>query len=294
MLNETTVEYLLLACALLAILLPIVGGRAQLPLLNVLARWMRWFLFAAIFAFILRIAELSLRPDWVHFVAGLGVWFLLETGYNWIAIKALSNSDLPLFPNFKVNRDGDEWPADKELIELKDWLRKEDFKPICALKAELFEDTYLRASVYESGDQLTRIQVLFVPKRKGDASACYTISTVGENGQRLITDNHFLPFGGYYPEAWNQSRKPLIGRLSRLLMFHQKRLIQSNLTPIAFEDTPLEEINEQQRILERLNTDYGFLVQRTQQEEEGQITYNGRYRLWKEMWMLAYFGKSVS
>ena len=73
MLNETTVEYLLLACALLAILLPIVGGRAQLPLLNVLARWMRWFLFAAIFAFILRIAELSLRPDWVHFVAGLGI-----------------------------------------------------------------------------------------------------------------------------------------------------------------------------------------------------------------------------
>jgi hypothetical protein len=56
----------------------------------------------------------------------------------------------------------------------------------------------------------------------------------------------------------------------------------------------LIDVNEQQRILERLNTDTGFLVPRPRQEEEGKITSDGRYRLWKEMWTLAYLGKSVT
>ena len=142
-------------------------------MLHVCARWMRWFLFAALFAFVLQITEWSLRPDWVHFIVGGLLWFLLETGYNWIAIKALSSSDLPLFPSFKTNLDGDEWPAEKRLLELKDWFGKEDFKRLSALKAELFEGTYLRASIYESSDHLTRIQVLFIPKQKGDTVAFF-------------------------------------------------------------------------------------------------------------------------
>ena len=47
--NETIIEYILLGCALLAIFLPILSGRTQLPVLNILARWMRWCLFASIF-----------------------------------------------------------------------------------------------------------------------------------------------------------------------------------------------------------------------------------------------------
>jgi len=265
-----------------------------MPLLLLLGRWVRWFLFAALFAFFLKVFGLSYRPDWVHFLTGLAVWFLLETGYNWIAIKALSFSEIPLFPSFEANADGDEWPAEKRFIALKEWLREEKFMRLSALKAELFEDTYLRASIYQSPDKFTRVQILFIPKRKGGATACYTITTNGEDERRLITDNLFLPYGGYYPEGWNFCRKPLIGSLRRLLALHHKRLLKSSLRPITFEEDPLEELNDQQRILERLNTEIGFLVPRGRQEEEGKITNEGRYRLWKEMWLLAYLGKSVN
>ena len=294
MLSKLTVEYILFSLAVISVLLPLLAGRMSLPILNVFGRWIRWFLFGALLAFFLHVFELSFRPAWVHFLTGLGIWFVIETGYNWIAIKALSRSDLPLFPSFKENSDGDEWPADKQFIDMKDWLKSEGYKRCGALKAELFEGTFLRASVYESADQLTRIQILFLPKHQGGSSASYTIQTRGSDDQRLITDNQFLPYGGYYPENWQLMRRPLIGSLKRLLALHQQRVLKSSIQPVIIDSTALEELNDQQRILERLNTDTGFLVPRAQQEEEGKITSDGCYRLWKEMWLLAYLGKSVS
>jgi hypothetical protein len=291
--TQSTFQFILFGVAALAVLLSHIGLRKGIPIFTVLGRWLRWILFAGLFSYFLKALEISFRPDWVHFITGFTLWFILETGYYWLAIKALSRSDMPLFPNFKLNADGDEWPADPLLIEVREWLRNVEFTRLSALKAELFEETFLRASIYESADKLTRLQILFIPKRKGGATACYTLSTNGENGRRLVTDNLFLPFGGYYPEAWNIVRKPLIGSLKRLLKLHRLRLINNTLKPIPFEDTPLEELNDQQRILERLNFENGFLNPRQFQAEVGKISYDGRYRLWKEMWLLAYLGKSV-
>ena len=293
MLEATTVQYLMFAVAVLTVLLPLTAGRFNIPIFTLIGRWLRWFLFAALFSYFLKVFELSYRPDWVHFISGFALWFVLETGYNWIAIKALSRSELPLFPEFYENEDGDEWPADERFIVLKDWLRAEKYRRLKPLKAELFEDTYLRASVYESADGLTRIQILFLPKRKGGATACYTVSTRTKGDERIITDNLFLPYGGYYPATWNICRRPLIGSLQRLLCLHHKRVLELSAEPVVIDDSALEEMNEQQRILERLNTETGFLVPRPCQEEEGKLTADGSYRLWKEMWLLAYFGKSA-
>jgi hypothetical protein len=88
-------------------------------------------------------------------------------------------------------------------------------------------------------------------------------------------------------------RKPLIGSLKRLILLHRKRLLDSQIEPTPFEEDAFEELNEEQRLLERLNTDTGFLVPRARQEEEGKITSDGCYRLWKEMWLLAYLGKAM-
>ncbi len=293
-LTSSTFQSILFGIAILTILLPKIGLRKGIPILVLLGRWLRWALFAGIFSYFLKTLEISFRPDWVHFITGLAIWFVLETGYYWIAIKALSRSEIPLFPSFKINKDGDEWPADPLLIKVREWLRDEDFKRLSALKAELFEDMFLRASIYESSDKLTRLQILFIPKRKGGATACYTLSTNGRDDRRLITDNLFLPFGGYYPVGWDILRKPLIGSLKRLLKLHRQRLSKSSLKPIPFEDEPLAELNDHQRILERFNLETGFLNPRQFQEESGKISYDGRYRLWKEMWLLAYLGKSVS
>ncbi|MEM1223403.1 MAG: hypothetical protein AAGH40_11620 [Verrucomicrobiota bacterium] len=293
MFDQTIVEYTLFGMALLSILLPLLAGKMKLPVFQVFGRWIRWFLFAGLVAFFLKTFEISSRPDWLHFITALAGWFLLETGYNWIAIRALSLSNLPLFPNFKENSDGDEWPADRAFIDLKEWLRSNEYRHLTALKAELFEGTYLRASIYESEDRLTRVQILFLPKRRNQSSVCYTVSTLTKQGFRLITDNHFLPYGGYYPENWDMVRKPLTGDLPALLKLHRERVLKATSEPVGFEEEPLEELNNQQRLLERLNIEVGFLVPTPRQEEEGKITYEGRYRLWKEMWLLAYLGKSV-
>ena len=290
---ELKFAYLLLALAVFSVLLSLLAGRMERPVLHVFSRWLRWWLFAALFAFLLDVFALSFRPAWVHFVTGLALWFVLDTGYNWLAIKALSRSELPLFPSFRENADRDEWPAEEHFIDMKEWLKIKGYQRVEALKAELFEGTYLRASIYESADGLIRIQILFLPKRQGGSTACYSIQTFTEDGQRLITDNQFLPYGGYYPDNWQLVRKPLIGSLIQLLALHQQRVDNCDIQAIPSENSPLEDMNEQQRILERLNLKTGFLVPRPQQEEAGKISSNGRYRLWKEMWLLAYLGKSV-
>ena len=296
MLNEPTGTYRwsLFIIAAVTVLLPLIGVRFSVPSFLLLGRWLRWFLFGALFAYTLKTFEFSLRPDWVHFFTGIALWFVLETGYNWIAIKALSYGDLPLFPEFYENEDGDEWPAEKHFIGIRDWLRAENYTRLKALKSELFVGTYLRASIYESYDQLTRVQILFLPKRKGGATACFTISTHAKEGGRIITDNLMLPYGGYYPENWEMCRKPLIGSLVRLSLLHNKRLLKLKVEPVGVDDDALEELNDHQRILERLNTEIGFLVPRPRQEEEGKISQEGRYRLWKEMWFLAYLGRSFT
>jgi hypothetical protein len=179
----------------------LLGRTFKYPIFFILGRWLRWLLFGALFAYFIKIFEISFRPDWVHFATGIALWFIIETSYNWIIIKTLSFSDLPLFPDFHENKDGDEWPAGKHFIGIKEWLRNENYTRLKALKSQLFANTHLRASIYESSDQLTRIQILFLPKRKGGATACYTISTRAKDGSRVITDNHIHPYGGYYPEV---------------------------------------------------------------------------------------------
>ena len=284
-------QWLFFTLAIVAILLPVLGGRFSIPICLLMGRWLRWILLGALFAYFIKTFGVSLRPDWVHFVTGIAIWFIIETGYNWIAIKALSFSELPLFPDFYENKDGDEWPAEKRFIDIKEWLLNENYTRLKALKSKLFTDTHLRASIYESGDQQTRIQILFLPKRKGGTTACYTISTRAKDGGRVITDNHILPYGGYYPESWEMCRKPLIGSIERLLALHHKRVSKLKVDSVRFQDDALEEFNDHQRILERLNAKTGFFVPRPQQEEEGRISQEGRYRLWKEMWLMAYFGK---
>lgn len=284
-------EWVFVAMAIITTLLPFLGGRLNTPIFFILGRWLRWLLFGALFAYFIKIFEISFRPDWVHFATGIALWFIIETSYNWIIIKTLSFSDLPLFPDFHENKDGDEWPAGKHFIGIKEWLRNENYTRLKALKSQLFANTHLRASIYESSDQLTRIQILFLPKRKGGATACYTISTRAKDGSRVITDNHIHPYGGYYPESWEVCRKPLTGSIKRLLLLHHERVLSFKIEPVRVQDDALEELNDHQRILERTNIKIGFLVPRHCREEEGRISQEGRYRLWKEMWLIAYLGK---
>lgn len=290
--NLIQIEYILYLLVVLTLILPYVNRYLNVPILVVTHRWVRWSAFAFLTAVVAQSFILYSRPVWIYLITGYALWFVLETCYNWIAIKALSASQVPIFPDFSINNERDDWPADKNLIKIKDWLNSEGFKRVSALKAELLEEHFVRISVYESSDQMTRIQVMFLPKKKDENTVCYTILSNCENGERLITDNQFLPFGGHYPKTWNLFRKPLIGSLKILLKVHQKRVLKLGNELQKFNTEPLRDIHNQQITLKKLNLETGFLVPQSEQEEYGQITSDGCYRLWKEMWLLAYFGRT--
>lgn len=282
--------------AVVSILVSLVHTRRGSPVLAMVNRWLRWILFAVAVAFIFREAEWSSRPFWALSLMAFIGWFLFETGYNWLVIHALSRSEMPLFPKFRRNEQRDEWPAQPRYIKVRDWLRTRGFRRVTSLKAELMESIELRSSVYESDDRRIRLQVLFIPQRNTNLSACYVLSSRTANGGRLITDNIFIPFGGFYPEGWDLFRRPLVRSLSRLLDLHRKRMRKSAdpVEPWEEDEDALDELNDQQRILEKTNLDRGFLYPRYLQEEHGKITQAGRYRIWKEIWFMNYFGIPVS
>jgi hypothetical protein len=257
----------------------------------IFVRWLRWVLFAFGGAFLAVEWSWSTRPFWALTAALFLVWFLLETIYNWVAISALNQSPLPLFPRYVVNASGEEWPTHPRLLKARQWLRAHKYTQVQALKAEIGGGIYLRLSIYQDPRAQMRIQVTFVPQANGAISMCYTLTTRTTDGLRYVTDNLYLPFGGFYPESWLVERRPWSRNLSGLVARHQKRVAEAGVTTEPWTTEPVEDLNQQQYELDRLNTELGFLLPYDQREEFGKMTYEGRFRVWREIWMLNYFGR---
>lgn len=283
--------YILLAGAIASLVLFSLNQRLASPVIAIFVRWLRWLLFAFGGAFLAIEWGWSDRPFWVLTLALFLCWFLLETLYNWMAISALSQSALPLFPRYVVNISGEEWPTHPRLLRVREWLRANKCTQVQALKAEIGGGIYLRLSVYQDQAARTRIQATFVPQANGTISVCYTLSSRTADGLRYVTDNLYLPFGGFYPENWLVERKPWSRSLPRLLARHQRRLAAAGDIPVPWTGEPVEDLNQQQFELERLNTELGFLLPHAEREEFGKMTYEGRFRVWREVWMLDYFGR---
>jgi hypothetical protein len=274
----------------LLLLLFYVNLRLASPVVAIAIRWLRWVLFS-LFA-----ADTALRFDWIDrpfwaVAAGMFLaWFLLESVYNWLRVSAISLSPLPLFPKFVANTSGDEWPTQQRLLRVRDWLRREGFSQVQALKAEVGGGIWLRVSVYHNAARTIRLQVAFLPQDNGALTVCYSLTSRTADDRRFITDNFFLPFGGFYPENWTVDRHPWRRSLPRLLARHEKHLARAGATPVAWETDPLEDLNQQQFLMEQVNTELGFLLPHREREEHGKITPEGRFRVWREAWQLDYLG----
>lgn len=286
-------DYALLTAIILSLVLLQLNQRQGLPALTIINRWLRWFIFAFGAAAMVEDFGWTDRSYPVLVGGFFLVWFLLETIYNWLAIHALSVSPMPLFPRFTANQSGEEWPNTPRFIKLRDWLRTNGFKQVQALKSEVGPSLYLRVCVYQDAGAGVRLQITFLPQGNGVLAACYSLSTNTVTGSRFVTDNLYLPFGGFYPENWRLSRLPWRRSLARLVKTHRERLARSEEQIVPWTSDPLSDLNGQQRELEKINTELGFLFPQADREEFGKISHEGRYRVWKEYWMLSYFGKSV-
>jgi len=267
--------------------------RLASPALAIVIRWLRWLLFALFVADTNARFGLLDRPFWVVGACAFLLWFLAEAVFNWLRVSAISLSPLPLFPKFTANTSGDEWPVQQRLLRVRDWLRAEGFVPVQALKAEVGGGIWLRISVYQSADAALRLQVAFLPQDSGAITVCYSLATETRSGRRYVTDNFFLPFGGFYPENWLVERSPWWRRLPALVARHRRRLARAGEEAAPWEIEPLADLNRQQQVMEQVNTELGFLLPHAEREEFGKITPEGRFRVWKEAWLLDYLGRAT-
>lgn len=283
--------YFILVAIVASLALAQANQRLGSPVVAILERWLRWLIFSFGAAHICVDFGLIDRPYSTLVVVFVLLWFLGETLYNWLGIQALSVSPLPLFPRYTVNPGGEEWPTQPRLLKIREWLRAQGFKSVQALKAEIGGGIYLRVSVYQDAAAQTRIQVTFLPQPRGAIGVCFSIVSLTTDGSRFVTDNFHIPFAGFYPEKWFVERSPLRRTLPGLLARHRARLAGETLA--AFDLAPLADLNSQQHELDQLNTRLGFLNPQPEREEFGKITQAGRYRVWKEIWMLNYFGRAA-
>jgi hypothetical protein len=283
----------LLATMLLSIVLMRLNQSMASPVVLIVDRWLRWFLVAFGGAHLCIEYKLVDRPFWALAGAFFLLWFLLVTLYDWLAITAHSLSPLPLFPRYTVNGSGDEWPVQPRLLKAREWLRAQGFRQVQALKAEIGGGIYLRTSIYQDAPATMRVQVSFLPHGSGAITVCYAVSSITADGGRYLTDNLYIPFAGFYPENWFVERAPWRRSLPALIKRHRARLSQAAVAVEPFAMDPLADLNAVQHELDRLNTELGFLHPHAEREDLGKFTTEGRYRVWKEIWMLNYLGRSA-
>ena len=281
------------AAMLLSIVLVQINRFKASPILAIANRWLRWTVFATSAAYIWSSLELTTHPYWMLALTFALVWFIGETLYNWMAVKALSESPLPLFPKYTLNETGEEWPVQPRFQKVRYEIRQLGYTHTQSLRAEIVPGIYVRVSVYHDARAERRLQITFLPRPNSAVAMCATISSQTPDGHRYVTDNVFLPYAGFYPENWLVDRTPWTRSIIKLLARHNARLARAKETLAPWTTAPLDDLNAQQRDLEQLNTQLGFLTTRAQREEHGKVTPAGRYRVWKEIWTLNYLGRSA-
>lgn len=285
--------YFIIATMVASLVLMQINLRLASPVLSIVDRWLRWFVVSLGGAQLVREFEWMDRPYWALAAVFFLLWFLGETLYNWMAITAHSLSPLPLFPRYAVNGSGEEWPVQPRLLKIREWLRSQGFRQVQALKAEIGGGIYLRVSVYQDAAASVRVQVTFLPQANGAISVCYAVTSLTADDSRYLTDNLYIPFAGFYPENWFVERAPWRRSLPRLLARHRARLAAAGAVTVPFTTEPLADLNSVQHELDQLNTELGFLYPHAERDDLGKFTQEGRYRVWKEIWMLNYLGRAA-
>jgi len=288
--SDDVMGYVIVALALGLFLLSFRIRRSPAFSFILLSRWLRWTLFGFGVAYLIREWGGSGRSYWTLAPTFLLLWILVESVYAWLAVRALSLSNLPVFPNYREASSGVNWPVEKGYLQAKEEIRQHGFHLQNELIADIGEQMSLQSLLYSDETKQIRLQVIFAPRATG-CPALFFILTSKEGEKRLATDNVWLPFGGFFPAGWKVNRSPFIRSLGILLKRHRRMISKEGLEPETFEEDWVDELNEEQDQLDKESTERGILVPRAQRREFGKLTGDGRYRIWKQILLLNYFGR---
>lgn len=227
-------------------------------LAGVVARWTRWLFAGTAFAWILHAFVFPEHAPALLWVVGLLFWFLLETSYNYVAIRALSQSGLPLFPRFKKKESQEDiWPNERRFLRLRETIRRHRFERRQTLTADVAEGITLRLVVFANKERSVLLSVYLLPLSRNGLSAFLALQSETSDGDRLVTDNIAIPFGGFYPDRWSVERRPLTRNFETLLSRHLARVDARGETLVSLAEDPDERLNADQRKLEKLNRELG-------------------------------------
>ena len=271
----------------------ILSKQFSMRIFALISHWALWVSFACAFSLMLTFFEWSNRPEWVHFVSGLGLWFILETLFYKISIHMLNISDMELFPKYKHDTNENLWPINKEVLKIKEFISSEGFKSEEILKAQIFSHMNIRQAVFLDRSEKIRLNVLFIHHANHEIKLFYSLLSMQKSGETLITDNQNMPFGGYYPENWTVNRYPVCHSLRQLLKKHRELVDKNKETLVTLNEDMRTNTNRLQWELEKRNREMGFLKIPVS-EDKRRISPEGCFRIWIEMWLLAYFGKTLS
>ena len=287
-------EYYISLIGIILLLFSLFNHNKDSFILGIIIRWIRWALLSLFVPYIILQLGWAEINYWRFCIICFLGWFLLESFYNWFAIKALSFSEVSLFPQYRKTEKGGCWPTDERFKKAKTWLQKNDFIFDQSLISPITDTLNLRCLVYHNFDKTIRLQVFFFPFRKNTIAMNFSFQSFYSSGDTIITDNLSIPFGGYFPEKWTLNRLPKLRSIQSIFKRHQEILKKMNNKEQVFEKDALDCINEQQAQLESCNEKSGFLVNRKDRNTEGQLTDEGRFRVWREIWFLSYLGISLS
>jgi hypothetical protein len=291
--QDPALQWLLQANLLLAsvfVLIWIFNGRVSSPLLGVVARWLRWAVVSVALGTLAYVLEWVERPLPVLIAVAAVVFLMAETVRNWMITGMMSRSELPLFPRYRGTQAGDEWPADSRVLRLRSWLRGRGFVFTQGFVAELSAEIAIRGSIYHDPARRLRVQVVFLPQPGGRWFPTLSLMSLLPDGTQVITDNSVVPFGGFFPDGYEVRRLPLMRSPEKLLARHQRRLKARGGESLAQPEDAIAALNAFQTELESVNLEMGVTLPRAQHEEHGRLSWEGRYRLWREIWMLEYLG----
>ncbi|MDD4348533.1 MAG: hypothetical protein PHF70_05450 [Opitutales bacterium] len=254
-------------------------------------RWIRWFLAGWAFA----TGAFALSSDGMGilrlFAVGFLAWGFFETVRNWFFVNAWSRNEWPLFPRYVVQEEA-EWPITPRFFEIRQWLRDFSFSEVGFYKAFYDGMPIEGVGVFEDEKKCCRVNVYLRPNENGHFVDQIAFVSQTASGERVVTDNLSIAFGGVYPMQWWLTRKPLVRSIAKLHNIHTKTIQERGWSLIPFDSDPLEDMEESQRIMERLNEKAGYLNPRAYRSEFGKFTGEARYEIWKRIWLMNYLGLS--
>jgi len=262
------------------------------PVNKMMVRWIRLLCISLFIGLLLKWIALESVPYWRLALIGFLFWAMAESLYAWVYILAWDKSEFPLFPELQKVDEVD-WPANRRFFFIRDWIREHKYEFIGGFKFVHMGESLQQVAVYGSPDRLNVLQVMIIPDATGVIMDQISFSSQTEEGERIITDNTFMPYGGAYPTNWNVARFPITRKITLLQKKHENRRSRKEETLKAFDEDILDWVEDAQKELETINVEKGLLNERRDRREFGKMTGEGRYRIWIEFLMLNYFGKSM-